>query len=91
MRNGNTSSIMRLEGDGILKEQLIKVMVRNQLIDMIYIAKSGEVTKRRIKVLKIEDQSFTAYCFTKQARRSFLIDNVLSILPVIRKERDIIS
>ncbi len=68
----------------------MKVMVRNQLIDMIYQSKSGDVTKRRVKVLKVTDQSFSAYCFTKQARRTFLIDHVLTILPLIRRERDII-
>ncbi|CAM5218040.1 Transcriptional regulator OS=Ureibacillus acetophenoni OX=614649 GN=SAMN05877842_102394 PE=4 SV=1 [Ureibacillus acetophenoni] len=74
-----------------MKEQLMKVMIRNQLVDMIYEAKSGEITKRRVKVLNVTDQTFSAYCFTKQARRSFRIDHVLSLLPVIRRERESIS
>lgn len=64
-------------------------MHRKQLVDMIYLAKSGEISKRSIKVLNVSDLTFTAYCFMKHAQRSFLINNVLSLFPVIRKERDI--
>lgn len=73
-----------------MKGQLLKVLQRNQLVDMMYIAKSGEISKRRIKVLKITDDSFSAFCFLKQAKRNFIIDNVLAIIPVIRKEREVI-
>jgi len=73
-----------------MKSQLLKVMQRNQPVDMMYIAKNGEVSKRRIKVLKMTDDSFSAYCFLKHAKRTFLIENVLALSPVIRKEREII-
>ena len=73
-----------------MKDQLIKVLQRNQLVDMMYIAKSGEISKRRIKVIQITDDSFNAFCFLKQAKRTFIIDNVLALSPVIRKERDVI-
>ncbi len=63
-------------------------MMRNQLVEIIYVAKNGEISKRKIKVIHVSNQSITAYCFVKKARRSFLIDNILSLLPVIRKERD---
>lgn len=74
-----------------MKEQLIKQMDRKQLVDMIYIAKSGEISKRRIKVLHVQNHTFTAYCFMKKAQRTFLINNVLSLFPVVRNERDIIG
>lgn len=73
-----------------MKSQLLKVMQRNQPVDMMYIAKNGEVSKRRIKVLKMTDDSFSAFCFLKHAKRTFLIDNVLALSPVIRKEREVI-
>jgi len=73
-----------------METQLIKAMLRNQLVDMMYVSKSGEISKRRIKVTKVLDNSFTAYCFTKQAKRTFLIDNVLALQPVIRKKREVI-
>lgn len=73
-----------------MKEQLMKVLERNQLVEMMYIAKSGEITKRRIKVTKVDNDTFKAYCFVKHAARTFTIENVLALLPVIRKERAII-
>lgn len=66
-----------------MKEQLLKVLERKQLIDMMYISKSGDITKRRIKVTKVENDTFKAYCFTKHAIRTFSIDNVLVLLPDI--------
>ncbi|MGE7024424.1 transcriptional regulator [Solibacillus cecembensis] len=69
-----------------MQEQLIKAMQRNQLLDMMYIANDGAVTKRRIKIIKMAGDKFQAYCFTKQAKRTFIFDNVLAIAPVAHKE-----
>ncbi|MEG0362169.1 MAG: hypothetical protein RR602_11095 [Longicatena sp.] len=35
-----------------MKGKLIKAMQRNQLIDIMYMAKDGTISKRRIKVVK---------------------------------------
>ena len=73
-----------------MKGQLLKVLERGQLVDMMYIAKSGEISKRRIKVIQITDDSFSAFCFLKNAKRTFTIDNILALSPVIRKECEVI-
>ncbi|ATP40668.1 transcriptional regulator [Solibacillus sp. R5-41] len=73
-----------------MKEQLIKAMQRNQLIYLMYIAKDGVISKRRIKILKITGDSFQAFCFNRQAKRSFIINNVLAVFPVVYKERGIV-
>ncbi|KEK12651.1 transcriptional regulator [Lysinibacillus fusiformis] len=73
-----------------MREQLIKAMQRNQLVDIMYIAKNGSVTKRRVRVIKIVGDSFQAFCFTRQAKRSFIIKNVLAVTPVFRKEREVV-
>ncbi|UPW85418.1 transcriptional regulator [Lysinibacillus sp. Ag94] len=73
-----------------MKEQLIKAMQRNQFVNMMYLAKSGEVSKRRIKIIKIVGDSFQAYCFTRQAKRTFMIDSVLAVVPVFYKEREVV-
>ncbi|MFJ5766534.1 transcriptional regulator [Lysinibacillus sp. NPDC093210] len=73
-----------------MREQLIKAMHRNQLVNMMYIAKDGSVTKRRIKVIKIVGDSFQAFCFTRHARRTFLISNVLAIIPIVSKGREVV-
>lgn len=73
-----------------MKEQLLKAMQRNQIVNMMYMSKSGEITKRRVKLVKITGDSFQAYCFTRQAKRTFTINNVLAVVPIIHKERSVV-
>jgi len=58
-----------------MKDKLIKAMQHNQLVNMVYISKSEVITKR---------------CIQKQAKRTFILDNVLVIVSVVYKERGII-
>ncbi|MEO4053349.1 transcriptional regulator [Solibacillus sp. CAU 1738] len=73
-----------------MKEQLIKAMQRNQLVDIMYFAKDGVISKRRIQIVKMIGEKLQAYCFVKHAKRTFIIDNVLAVSPVTYKERDVI-
>ncbi|MFF2755088.1 transcriptional regulator [Psychrobacillus sp. NPDC058041] len=73
-----------------MKESLLKTMRYGQLMDVMYLSRSGEVTKRRIKVLKLQGESFQAYCFTRHAKRTFLIENILACIPVMNRKKDII-
>ncbi|WP_312130123.1 transcriptional regulator [Lysinibacillus capsici] len=73
-----------------MREKLVKAMQRNQLVNMMYVSKNGSVTKRRVKIIKIVGDSFQAFCFMRQTKRTFLIRNILAVTPVIRKERDVV-
>ncbi|UQW98207.1 transcriptional regulator [Rummeliibacillus sp. G93] len=73
-----------------MKEQLIKAMQHNQFVDLMYISQTGEITKRRVKLIKIAGDRFQAFCFTKHAKRTFITDNVLAVMPVLRKEREVV-
>jgi predicted DNA-binding transcriptional regulator YafY len=73
-----------------MKEQLVKAMQRNQIVNMMYIVKNGSITKRRVKVIKIIGYSFQAYCFIRKAKRTFMIDSVLTVVPIIHKERSVV-
>ncbi|MFJ7935997.1 transcriptional regulator [Sporosarcina sp. NPDC096371] len=57
---------------------------------MMYLAKDGTISQRRIKVLQVGEVSFRAYCYLRGTKRTFTIDNVLALVPVIEKERDAI-
>lgn len=72
-----------------MRDQLVKAMQRNQIMNMMYLAKSGEVSKRRIKIIKVVGDSFQAYCFNRQAKRTFMIDSVLAVVPIVHKERSV--
>ncbi|WP_342510978.1 transcriptional regulator [Sporosarcina sp. FSL K6-1522] len=70
--------------------QLLVSMECNELLDMMYVDKNGRVSKRRIKVIQVEDQSFKAYCYLRQSKRTFTIDHVLALVPIIKRERDVV-
>nr|WP_245402510.1 transcriptional regulator [Psychrobacillus psychrodurans] len=53
----------------------------------MYISKVGEISKRKIRLLKVQGDLFHAYCFKQHAKRTFRIDNVLAIVPIIKPER----
>ncbi|KQL37110.1 hypothetical protein [Psychrobacillus sp. FJAT-21963] len=69
---------------------LEKYFSRNQIIEMMYLSKTGEMSKRRVKVINIQGDSFQAYCFKRNAKRTFLIENVLALVPIIQKERSVV-
>ncbi|WP_337999441.1 hypothetical protein [Solibacillus daqui] len=48
-----------------MKEQLVRAMQRYQTVDIMYMAKDGKITKRRIKLVKIIGDNMQAYCFIK--------------------------
>lgn len=73
-----------------MKAQILKAFKQQQLIDMMYIANDGSISKRRVKILTVSGGSFQAYCFLRNRKRTFKIDNVLSLRPVLQKERLII-
>ncbi len=73
-----------------MREQILKAMKRHQLIDIIYMAKNGDITKRRVKVLKMAGGSLQVYCYTKNAKRTLILEQVLALKPVILKERGVI-
>lgn len=79
-----------LKGELHVREQLVKAMQRNQLLNIMYLSKTGDISKRRIKIVKIVNNSVQAFCFLKNAKRTFIIENVLAVAPIIYKERDVV-
>lgn len=68
-----------------MKDQLLRAMKNNQIVDIMYMANDGAITKRRIKPSTIKGEAMQAYCFARGAKRLFKIDNILAIMPVIKK------
>ena len=73
-----------------MRSQLTKSIKYNELLDMIYMAKNGQISKRRIRVLQVGDVSFRAYCFLRKSNRTFIIDNVLALVPIKVKGNTVI-
>ena len=62
----------------------------NESVDMMYMSNGGVISKRRIKVLQINEDNFRAYCYLRKSKRTFRIDNVLALVPVVQKESMVI-
>lgn len=73
-----------------MRKGIIKNMNKNQLVEVIYISNSGQITKRRVKVYKVNQQSFIGYCYLRKSIRTFNIANVFALVPVTYKERMVI-
>ncbi|MEK3937456.1 transcriptional regulator [Sporosarcina sp. FSL W7-1349] len=55
------------------------------LLEMIYMAKDGQITQRRIEVIQVGERTFRAYCYLRQSKRTFRIEDVLALVPVHHK------
>ncbi|MEK3955287.1 transcriptional regulator [Psychrobacillus sp. FSL K6-1464] len=73
-----------------MRINIVTSMQNNQINEMIYMKNNGEISKRKIKVISISKDSFQAYCFLRNTKRTFKINNVLAFVPVIQKERAVI-
>lgn len=52
-----------------------------QQVIMIYMAKDGSLTKRQVKIERINESSVTGYCYLRKQQRTFRMDRILAIQP----------
>lgn len=53
----------------------------DQQVTMIYMAQDGYLTKRQVKIERINEASVTGYCFLRKQLRTFRMDRILAIQP----------
>lgn len=62
---------------------LLKQSLHQEIpIEMIYMKKNGECTKRKIIVQRQTDQLIQAYCLSKKTMRTFRKDCILALAPI---------
>ena len=61
---------------------LLRAVETHEKLEMIYLSNKGEITQRVIRIEKVGDQSFRAYCYTRKQVRTFKVSNILSIAPL---------
>lgn len=54
------------------------------LVDIIYMDRNEQFTKRTVKLKEISGEYVKAYCYTRNATRIFKIENILAVLPSAR-------
>lgn len=60
-------------------------MAIDQIIEIIYIDKKNQITKRKIEITDIRDTYIRAHCLTAGGPRVFLLSNILAWNPVSEK------
>ncbi|MFH5779038.1 WYL domain-containing protein [Heyndrickxia oleronia] len=65
-----------------MKGLLLRAVESHKNLEMIYQSNKGEITQRVIRVEKVGEQSFRAYCYTRKQVRTFKLSNILSIAPL---------
>lgn len=68
-----------------MRNELIKSVKRSRTLTIMYVSDNEEITKRTVRVLKINSSTFTAYCYLRKSRRTFKIDNLLAVVPITER------
>ncbi|MBM7622055.1 putative DNA-binding transcriptional regulator YafY [Bacillus tianshenii] len=64
-------------------QRLLSLYAKQQTsIEMIYLAKSGQITQRKVSLLQLNGQSVFAYCHLRNRKRTFILENILSFVPL---------
>ncbi|UIO41255.1 WYL domain-containing protein [Brevibacillus brevis] len=65
-------------------QELRRYATRQQAVEIIYLKKDGEASRRTIRVVHIDGNkgSLKAYCYRRKAYRVFVLENILAIAPV---------
>ncbi|QQZ07852.1 hypothetical protein [Heyndrickxia vini] len=50
-----------------------------QKLEIIYISKLNQFSQRKIKVLSVGEDSISAFCYLRNNRRVFKLENILSV------------
>ncbi|MBM7645065.1 putative DNA-binding transcriptional regulator YafY [Scopulibacillus daqui] len=49
-----------------------------EIIEMIYVDKSGNFSQRKVKIISVADNYLKAYCYRRRCVRIFALENILS-------------
>ncbi len=60
---------------------LTRALTEKLPLEIIYISAGGQITQRTIIIKEICHAKIRAYCYLRKQMRSFLIENILSVMP----------
>ncbi|WAA13093.1 hypothetical protein [Fervidibacillus halotolerans] len=67
-------------------QYFMKSLVHHIPLQIIYVSKKGEFTKRIIYVKKVKETYIFAYCLTKRHYRKFSTEQILAAIPYKKKK-----
>lgn len=63
-----------------------KYIIEGNILEIRYLDRAGDVTRRRVRVLEVIEykngkKSFSAHCYLRGAKRTFLVSGIQSLVP----------
>jgi len=68
-----------------MRRDLQRYHAQQQVVELIYLNRHGEASKRAVRIHSIDGERIKAYCFERRANRVFRIANILAVMPFIRR------
>ncbi|TCI21419.1 hypothetical protein [Exiguobacterium sp. SL-9] len=68
-----------------MRQEVIRWMRSGQVVEMMYIDRNGVISKRRVKLMRLQGDRLVAWDVNKRARRTFCMERVLACLPTIER------
>lgn len=66
--------------------ELQRYLDAGHLVDVIYLDRYGQTSKRTLRLRAIEGNRVKAFCLSRSAPRVFAIENILAIYPAAQKK-----
>ena len=73
-----------------MRIELVESLEWIGVLDRVYMAKDGAISKRSIKRRQAGNVSVRAYCYLQKSNRAFKIDNFLACVPFTSSERTVV-
>jgi len=55
-------------------------------VDIVYMDRAGQLSQRRVRLLRVGADHVWAYCYERRAVRMFSLANILAAMPVERRK-----
>ncbi|UTT43202.1 hypothetical protein [Exiguobacterium aurantiacum] len=68
-----------------MRQEVMRWMRNGRVVEMVYMDRNGVISKRRVKLMKLQGDRLVGWDVKKQARRTFCMDRVLACLPTIER------
>jgi predicted DNA-binding transcriptional regulator YafY len=74
-----------LFGGDVMLRELQRCCERQQVVEIIYMNRSGQTSKRAVRIHSVDGDTIKAYCFARRAFRVFRTANILALVPLTRR------
>ncbi|TCI43131.1 hypothetical protein EVJ27_10810 [Exiguobacterium sp. SH3S2] len=69
-----------------MKDEVTRWMRMGRVVELMYVDRHGVISKRRVKLMKLQGEQVIAWDIMKQARRTFCIERILACLPMVDRK-----